>query len=80
MNGILIDNLSDIKKHTKKCVVLYSGGLDSTYFLHWAVENKLDVIALHIHLGPDSYNKVVENLPQQIGIKYHCFEVIDICK
>jgi argininosuccinate synthase len=76
MTGLLIDNLIEIKQLTKKCVVLYSGGLDSTYFLNWAMKNNLNVIALHIHLQPDPPSDAIENTAKHIGVKYHCIDAV----
>ena len=57
MKGI-IDNLEDLK-HFKKPLVLYSGGLDSSYALLWAKRNGIEVLA---------YRGVVmeQNLPQRV--------------
>jgi argininosuccinate synthase len=54
MKNVLVDNLEDLRKSVKECVVLYSGGIDSSYFLLWARKNGVRAIGLHIQLDPDS--------------------------
>jgi argininosuccinate synthase len=76
MTGLLIDNLTDMKQHTKKCVVLYSGGMDSTYFLNWATKNDLNVVALHVNLQPNPPNDMIENTAKNMGIKYHYVDAV----
>ncbi len=76
MVGSLIDNLHDMKQ-TNKSIVLYSGGLDSTYFLHWAVQNNLDVIALHINLESSSPKSDIAKKAQLLGVEYLYINAVD---
>jgi argininosuccinate synthase len=49
---MIIDNLDQLKSLAPKCVMLFSGGLDSSYFLLWATQNNIDVVPVYTHLGP----------------------------
>ncbi len=53
MQNILIDNLRDLRQSGRECVLLYSGGIDSSYFLLWAKQNNIRVTALHVGLDPE---------------------------
>jgi argininosuccinate synthase len=63
----LLDNLTDICTTVKRCLVLYSGGLDSSYFLWWARQQGIDVIALHVHLGPGEVDTTVSDIATHLG-------------
>jgi argininosuccinate synthase len=76
MTGLLIDNLTDMKQHSKKCIALYSGGLDSTFFLHWAKQHDLEVVALNINLQQDPPRDTIENIAKRIGVNYHYIDAI----
>lgn len=45
-----LDELRDVRA----CVLLYSGGLDSRYFLWWASQHNVRVLALTVELGGSS--------------------------
>ena len=36
---------------TKKCVLAYSGGLDTSVILGWLIEQGYDVVAVYVDLG-----------------------------
>ena len=45
----IIDTLEDIIAHKiQSCIVLYSGGVDGSYFLDWAANRDIEVLALSI--------------------------------
>lgn len=48
--GRLLTSLSKLKAQARRCVLLFSGGLDSTYFLLWASENGIDVVPLCVRV------------------------------
>lgn len=73
----LLDNLTDIRTTVKRCIVLYSGGLDSSYFLWWARHQGIDVLALHIHLGPGEINPEVADTATQLGAELHAYDRTD---
>lgn len=52
LEGILLSNI-------RQCVLLYSGGIDGTYFLDWATKQGIEVTALHVGLGANN-NKAKE--------------------
>jgi len=47
----LITDLQDLQQSASRCVLLYSGGLDSSYFLTWAIERGLSIVALKVDVG-----------------------------
>ena len=50
-------------------MLLYSGGLDSSYLLKWAVQKKLDVFPLFVHLQPADLDlHLVSALPRSLGV------------
>ena len=50
-NTKIIDNLNDISKYgIEKCIVLYSGGIDGSFFLDWASKQGIEATALHVGL------------------------------
>jgi argininosuccinate synthase len=71
MNNQLIDNLSDFCASVKSCVTLYSGGLDSSWFLLWARNRGIRVVALHVNVGAGDPPEEVAARATSLGAEYH---------
>lgn len=70
--GRYIDALDDLRA-VRECVVLYSGGLDSRYFLAWAGTRGISVVALHVWLGAPADSEQVndaELAARALGAEY----------
>jgi argininosuccinate synthase len=64
----LIDNLDDLKKFNK-VLLLYSGGVDSTYALLYCIKHNINVIAFR---GVDSVNQTPDRIKlflSKLGVK-----------
>ena len=73
MQNVLIDNLSDLRESVRECILLYSGGIDSSYFLLWAKQNNIRVTALHVGLDPLEDEKQIRARAEKLGA--HCITV-----
>jgi argininosuccinate synthase len=73
----IITNLEGIKgQNFRKCLVLYSGGVDGSFFLLWAKRNNLETIALHISLLEDR-DRLAETNAKKIGVRYEAVNRIE---
>lgn len=70
MDKLLIDNLGDLRKSAKRCVLLYSGGIDSSYFLLWAKKNNFQVTALHVQLDPEAETGLIQIRAEALGADF----------
>jgi argininosuccinate synthase len=70
MDKLLIDNLGDLRKSAKRCVLLYSGGIDSSYFLLWAKKNNFQVTALHVQLDPEAETGLIQKRAEALGADF----------
>ncbi|PWW60405.1 argininosuccinate synthase domain-containing protein [Actinokineospora spheciospongiae] len=72
----LVSSLAGLERVAGKCVLLYSGGLDSSYFMWWAAQRGIDLVALSVRLGapddPDADGLAA--LPDELG---HPLRVVD---
>ncbi len=79
MNKKFIEFMKDYKN--KKLAVAVSGGLDSVCLLHWLAELKFDITVLHVNhklrSNADVESNYVENLSQNLGLKYFGFDWIE---
>lgn len=66
----LIDNLDDFRASVRSCLALYSGGLDSSWFLDWARCHGVRVVALHVHLGAGVAAAEVGERAARLGAEY----------
>ena len=66
-----IDCLEQMRE-VKTCVQLYSGGLDSRYFLKVAAETGISVVAVRVLLGAEDPEEVAaaEHAARQAGADY----------
>ena len=64
-------------KPTKKAVVLFSGGLDSTTCLYWAMAQGYECEALTVSYGQRHLREVVaaQAITRQLGVKHHLIEL-----
>jgi argininosuccinate synthase len=78
MSHRLLPKFDSLKRNASKGVLLYSGGLDSSYFLAWAMENNFDVTPLYVHLNdgaPDLQR--IAALPRHLGMELRVFDGVD---
>lgn len=73
----LIDNLSEFRQAVESCVVLYSGGLDSSWFLLWARQNGIRATALHVHLGAGEPPMEVAARAANLGAGYRVLKLTE---
>ena len=64
-------------KPSKKAVVLFSGGLDSTTCLYWAMAQGYECEALTVSYGQRHLREVVaaQAITRQLGVKHHLIEL-----
>lgn len=60
-----------VKKEIKKAVVLFSGGLDSTTCLYWALDKGYDCVALNISYGQKHIKEIscAKKICAKLGVK-----------
>lgn len=75
MTPELIDNLAELCQSTKACVVLYSGGLDSSWFLLWAREQGIRTVAVHVHLNEGEPAPVLAARAAALGADYRALSL-----
>lgn len=73
-----IDNLEDLKNSVKSCLVLYSGGLDSSWFLLWAKEHGIKTTAINIHIGQNEPSARVQKMAEELGATFHCLNLTSV--
>lgn len=73
-----IDNLDELKNSVKSCLVLYSGGLDSSWFLLWAKNHGIKTIAINIHLGPDDPSPRIQKMAEDLGASFKCLDLTSV--
>ena len=67
----LIDNLDDLARSgITSCILLYSGGLDGSYFLNWAKRHTLDVLALTIGIDDDLSCQEIKRTAQGLNAPF----------
>jgi argininosuccinate synthase len=66
----LSDNLDDVFRSIRRPLLLYSGGLDSKYFLLMARERGVRPVALHVHLGPGNADPTAAEAAATLGADY----------
>jgi len=71
----LIDNLDELGAAVGSCLILYSGGLDSSWFLLWAREHGLRAVAVHVHLGGGEPSAEVAERAARLGADYRTFDL-----
>jgi argininosuccinate synthase len=74
----MIDNLDEFRREVRSCVVLYSGGLDSSWFLHWCRENGVRAYAVYVHLEDGPQDPAVEQRARQLGATPLSFDRVDV--
>jgi argininosuccinate synthase len=67
----IIDSLEGIRdRGISSCVLLYSGGVDGSYFLDWAQQQHIEVVALCIGLEGAERHKKAMTIAQELGAHY----------
>ena len=65
------------KYSTQRVAVAVSGGVDSICLLHWLVEQKMDIVALHVHhhlrAAADIEAEYVAHVCAELGVPCHVF-------
>jgi argininosuccinate synthase len=74
----LIDNLPELRHAVEDCVVLYSGGLDSSWFLLWARQNGIRATALYVHLGGCEPPAEVAARATKLGADYRVLTLTEV--
>ena len=74
----IIDNLDEFRRGVRSCVVLYSGGLDSSWFLHWCRENGVKAYAVYVHLDEGPPAPVIEERARRLGATPLTFDRVDV--
>lgn len=74
----ILTSIDEIIAKSKKCIQLYSGGLDSNTFAILAKQKGLLIHCLHINLGPDSCENQYQELADKIGFKYYYQDLTDL--
>jgi argininosuccinate synthase len=72
----LLTSLDAVKRRSRNCVLLYSGGIDSSYFLWWAQANSVAVTALEVGLSGGGADPAAgsEKLAGALGADYRHVE------
>jgi argininosuccinate synthase len=70
MHMPLSDNLDDVFRTIHRPLLLYSGGLDSKYFLLAARQRGVRAVALHVHLGPGYPDPAAAESAAALGADY----------
>lgn len=78
MTAELIDNLPELCQSTKACVVLYSGGLDSSWFLLWARKHGIRTVAVHVHLNEGEPSRHLVDRAAALGAEYRPLHLTDL--
>jgi argininosuccinate synthase len=73
----LIDNLDDLRRSVRSCLTLYSGGLDSSWFLHWARQQGIRATALHVHLSEGEPDPEISRRAVLLGADYRVLRLTD---
>ncbi len=73
----LLDSIEDVFRGIKRPLLLYSGGVDSKFFLLLAQERGVPVVALHVHLGPGEADPAVGELARNLGADYRLEDLTD---
>jgi argininosuccinate synthase len=67
----IIDSFRAIEERgVNSCLLLYSGGIDSTYFLDWALSHSMDVVALTVGLENAGEHAQSEQFAGALGASY----------
>jgi argininosuccinate synthase len=70
----IIDSLEDLEsRNIKSCVLLYSGGIDGSYFLDWANDHGIEVVCLNIGLNHCIDRELSTYIPDTLGMP-HVFQ------
>lgn len=74
---MILESIEKIAKYSKRCIQLYSGGLDSNTFALLAKQHGIEVIALHVELGPETCSNKFNEIVDKLGINYRQIDLID---
>lgn len=73
----LLKDLDSVRRRCRRCVLLYSGGVDSSYFLWWAVRNEIEVVPVHVILTGQSAHTVDNSFAECMGVPVQAIEATD---
>lgn len=73
----MIGLFQQLEASREPCLLLYSGGLDSSHFLLWAAERGIRTTALYVHLDSEPPNPAIKTTALALGAEFVMVDAVD---